>query len=135
MKCATPTLVRLALTAAETGHLVLATLHPIGRASARPVINLPAARTRHGAPVLADCLRAVVAQTLIKTADGAGRVAAFEAVVNPAVRHHLREGDAVQLYSAMQTGWAQACKRWITLLALCGQGVIDAGGGPIRPGA
>ena len=121
---------RLALTAAETGHLVLATLHTQSAAQApdRVINSLPAAERDMARAVLADCLRAVVAQTLIKTADGAGRVAAFEVLLaNPAVRHHLREGDAAQLYSAMQTGQAQGMQTLDhALLALCGQGVIDA---------
>lgn len=101
---------RLALTAAETGHLVLATLHTQSAAQApdRVINSLPAAERDMARAVLAECLQAVVTQTLIKTADGTGRVAAFEVLLaNAAVRHHLREGAAAQLYSAMQTGQAQ----------------------------
>ena len=121
---------RLALTAAETGHLVLATLHTQSAMQApdRIIHSLPAAERDLARAVLAECLQAVVAQTLIKTAEGVGRVAAFEILLaTPAVRHQIREGAAAQLYSSMQTSQAQGMQTLDqALLALLAGGHIRA---------
>lgn len=102
--------IRLALTAAETGHLVLASLHTASAPQAidRMVDVFPAAEKELVRTLLAESLLAVLAQTLCPRQDGTGRVAAHEVMVaTPAVRNLVREGKTAQLYSALQTG-AQA---------------------------
>ncbi|MBU3657816.1 MAG: type IV pilus twitching motility protein PilT [Rhodocyclaceae bacterium] len=99
--------IRLALTAAETGHLVLATLHTATAAQAveRIVDVFPGSERDLARTLLADVLRAVVAQELLPRKDGQGRVAAHEVLVGtPAVRNLIREQKGAQLLSAMQTG-------------------------------
>ena len=98
--------IRLALTAAETGHLVLATLHTRGAAQAiaRLVDTFPAQEKDPVRNQLADSLRAVLAQKLEQDKQG-GRVALFELLVNtPAVGNLIREGKTHQLPGIMQTG-------------------------------
>lgn len=102
--------IRLALTAAETGHLVLATLHTATAAQAveRIVDVFPGSERELARTLLADVLRAVVAQELLPRKDGQGRVAAHEVLVGtPAVRNLIREQKTAQLVSAMQTGQQQ----------------------------
>lgn len=97
---------RLALTAAETGHLVFATLHTNSAAKtadriidAFPGNEKPLIRT-----MLAESLQGVIAQTLVKRADGKGRIAAFEIMVGiPAVRNLIREDKIAQLSSVIET--------------------------------
>ena len=99
--------IRLALTAAETGHLVLATLHTATAAQAveRIVDVFPGSERDLARTLLADVLRAVVAQELLPRKDGQGRVAAHEVLIGtPAVRNLIREQKGAQLLSAMQTG-------------------------------
>ena len=98
--------IRLALTAAETGHLVLATLHTRGAAQAieRLVDVFPAQEKDPVRSQLANSLCAVVAQKLVADKQG-GRVALFELLVNtPAVGNLIREGKTHQLAGVMQTG-------------------------------
>ncbi|MBP0600853.1 type IV pilus twitching motility protein PilT [Herbaspirillum sp. LeCh32-8] len=98
--------IRLALTAAETGHLVFATLHTASAAkTVDRIVDVFAAEEKEGArAMLAESLQAVIAQTLLPTRDGAGRVAAHEVMLGtPAIRNLIREGKTVQLYSAIQT--------------------------------
>jgi len=96
-----------ALTAAETGHLVFATLHTQDAASTvdRVIDVFPAAQQGQIRTQLAGTLEGVVAQTLLPTADGQGRVAAIE-VLRPddAVRNLVRQAKVEQIYSIMQTG-------------------------------
>lgn len=95
-----------ALTAAETGHLVLSTLHTIGSANAvdRIIDFFPPEQQHQIRIQLAGVLEAVISQQLIPTADGHGRVAAFEVLkANPAVRNIIREGKTHQLTGIMQT--------------------------------
>lgn len=102
--------IRLALTAAETGHLVLASLHSRSAPAAveRIVDAYPAERQRQIRVQLADALRGVVAQRLLPRADGAGRVPAVEVLRNtPAAANCIREGKTPQLVSIMQTGLAE----------------------------
>jgi twitching motility protein PilT len=99
--------IRLALTAAETGHLVLASLHTASapRAVDRIVDVFPAEEKDMVRTMLSESLLAVVAQTLCAREDGQGRIAAHEVMVaTPAVRNLIREGKVAQLYSALQTG-------------------------------
>lgn len=98
--------ISVAITAAETGHLVLSTLHTIGAASTvdRVIDVFPPHQQQQIRVQLANVLEAVVSQQLIPTADGKGRVAAFEVMhANHAVRNLIREGKSHQLSSVMQT--------------------------------
>ncbi|PTD96637.1 type IV pilus twitching motility protein PilT [Pseudothauera lacus] len=99
--------IRLALTAAETGHLVFGTLHTSSAAKTidRIVDVFPAAEKDMVRAMLSESLRAVIAQTLLKTKDGSGRVAAHEILIGtPAIRNLIRENKIAQMYSAIQTG-------------------------------
>lgn len=99
--------IRLALTAAETGHLVFGTLHTSSAAKTidRIVDVFPAAEKEMVRAMLSESLRAVISQTLMKTKDGAGRVAAHEIMIaTPAIRNLIREAKIAQMYSAIQTG-------------------------------
>ncbi len=98
--------ISVAITAAETGHLVLSTLHTIGAASTvdRVIDVFPPHQQQQIRVQLANVLEAVISQQLIPTADGSRRVAAFEVLhSNPAVRNLIREGKTHQLTSVMQT--------------------------------
>ncbi|MHB1291881.1 MAG: type IV pilus twitching motility protein PilT [Sulfuricella sp.] len=99
--------IRLALTAAETGHLVFGTLHTSSAAKTidRIVDVFPAAEKDMVRSMLSESLRAVISQTLLKTKDGSGRVAAHEIMIGtPAIRNLIREAKIAQMYSAIQTG-------------------------------
>jgi len=99
--------IRLALTAAETGHLVFGTLHTSSAAKTidRVVDVFPAAEKEMVRSMLSESLRAVISQTLLKTKDGSGRVAAHEIMMGtPAIRNLIRENKIAQMYSAIQTG-------------------------------
>ena len=99
--------IRLALTAAETGHLVFGTLHTSSAAKTidRIVDVFPAEEKDMVRAMLSESLRAVIAQTLLKTKDGKGRVAAHEIMIGtPAIRNLIRENKIAQMYSAIQTG-------------------------------
>jgi len=99
--------IRLALTAAETGHLVFGTLHTSSAAKTvdRIVDVFPAAEKEMVRAMLSESLRAVISQTLCKTKDGSGRVAAHEIMIGtPAIRNLIREAKIAQMYSAIQTG-------------------------------
>jgi twitching motility protein PilT len=99
--------IRLALTAAETGHLVFGTLHTSSASNTidRIVDVFPAAEKEMVRSMLSESLRAVVSQALIKTKDGSGRVAAHEIMIGtPAIRNLIRENKVAQMYSSIQTG-------------------------------
>jgi twitching motility protein PilT len=96
-----------ALTAAETGHLVLATLHTQSAPQTidRIIDVFPAAQQDQVRIQLAGTLQGIVSQTLVPTADGLGRVAALEILLpDDAVRNLIRQGKVEQIYSVMQTG-------------------------------
>jgi len=98
--------IRLALTAAETGHLVFGTLHTSSAAKTmdRIVDVFPAAEKDMMRAMLSESLRAVISQTLLKKTGG-GRVAAHEIMIGtPAIRNLIRENKVAQMYSAIQTG-------------------------------
>src|SRR6187549_1654610 len=100
------TTIRLAMTAAETGHLVFGTLHTSSAAKTvdRIIDVFPAAEKEMIRAMLSESLRAVISQTLCKTKDG-GRVAAHEIMIGtPAIRNLIREGKIAQMYSSIQTG-------------------------------
>jgi twitching motility protein PilT len=99
--------IRLAMTAAETGHLVFGTLHTSSAAKTidRIIDVFPAAEKEMIRSMLSESLRAVIAQTLLKTRDGNGRVAAYEIMIGtPAIRNLIREAKVAQMYSSIQTG-------------------------------
>jgi twitching motility protein PilT len=101
--------IRLAMTAAETGHLVFGTLHTSSAAKTvdRIIDVFPAAEKEMIRSMLSESLRAVISQTLCKTKDGAGRVAAHEIMIGtPAIRNLIREAKVAQMYSSIQTGQA-----------------------------
>jgi twitching motility protein PilT len=98
--------IRLALTAAETGHLVFGTLHTTSAAKTidRVVDVFPAEEKSMVRSMLSESLQAVVSQTLLKKIGG-GRVAAHEIMIGtPAIRNLIREDKVAQMYSAIQTG-------------------------------
>ncbi|MBQ9681893.1 MAG: type IV pilus twitching motility protein PilT [Neisseriaceae bacterium] len=99
--------IRLALTAAETGHLVFATLHTTGAAKTvdRVVDSFPGGEKDMIRTMLSESLRSVISQTLLKKRDGSGRVAAFEIMIaTPAIRNLIRENKIAQMGSMIQTG-------------------------------
>src|SRR5210317_93195 len=98
--------IRLALTAAEAGHLVFGTLHTSSAAKTidRVVDVFPAGEKSMVRSMLSESLRAVISQTLLKRTGG-GRIAAHEIMIgSPAIRNLIREGKIAQMYSAIQTG-------------------------------
>ena len=99
--------IRLALTAAETGHLVFGTLHTSSAAKTvdRIVDVFPAAEKEMVRAMLSESLIGVISQTLCKTKDGSGRVAAHEIMLGTAaIRNLIREAKIAQMYSSIQTG-------------------------------
>ncbi len=100
--------IRLALSAAETGHLVFGTLHTSSAAKTidRIVDVFPAAEKDMIRAMLSESLKSVISQTLLKK-NGGGRVAAHEIMIGtPAIRNLIRENKIAQMYSAIQTGQA-----------------------------
>ncbi len=100
--------IRLALSAAETGHLVFGTLHTSSAAKTidRVVDVFPAEEKDMVRAMMSESLRAVISQTLLKK-QGGGRVAAHEIMIGtPAIRNLIRENKIAQMYSAIQTGQA-----------------------------
>ena len=98
--------IRLALTAAETGHLVFGTLHTTSAAKTidRVVDVFPAEEKSMVRSMLSESLQAVISQTLLKKVGG-GRVAAHEIMIGtPAIRNLIREDKVAQMYSSIQTG-------------------------------
>ncbi|QAU35698.1 type IV pilus twitching motility protein PilT [Janthinobacterium sp. 17J80-10] len=99
--------IRLALSAAETGHLVFGTLHTSSAAKTidRIIDVFPGDEKEMVRAMLSESLQAVISQTLLKTKDGSGRVAAHEIMIGtPAIRNLIREAKIAQMYSAIQTG-------------------------------
>ena len=99
--------IRLALTAAETGHLVFGTLHTSSAAKTvdRIVDVFPAAEKDMVRAMVSESLVAVISQTLCKLKDGSGRAAAHEIMLGTsAIRNLIRENKVAQMYSAIQTG-------------------------------
>ena len=99
--------IRLALSGAETGHLVFGTLHTSSAAKTidRIIDVFPAAEKDMVRAMISTSLRAIISQTLLKTKDGHGRVAAHEIMIGtPAINNLIREAKIAQMYSAIQTG-------------------------------
>ncbi len=120
--------IRLALTAAETGHLVFGTLHTTSAAKTvdRLVDVFPAGEKATVRSMLSESLQAVVAQVLVKKVGG-GRVAAHEIMLGtPAIRNLIREDKVAQMVSAIQTGGALGMKTLdMSLKALVGEGLVS----------
>ncbi|MDR5861182.1 type IV pilus twitching motility protein PilT [Halomonas eurihalina] len=118
---------RLALTAAETGHLVLGTLHTLSATKTidRIIDAFPGPEQDMVRAMLSESLQAVVSQVLLKR-HGGGRVAAHEVMVaTPAVRNLIREDKVAQLHSVLQTGAAQGMQTLDAALArLVAEGVV-----------
>jgi twitching motility protein PilT len=117
--------IRLALTAAETGHLVMGTLHTTSAAKTidRIVDVFPADEKAMVRSMLAGSLEAVISQTLLKK-NGGGRVAAHEIMRGtPAIRNLVREDKVAQMYSSIQTGASTGMQT----LDQCLSGLIDKG--------
>ena len=124
-----PETIGIALTAAETGHLVLATLHTQDAAQTvdRVIDVFPPAQQEQVRVQLAGSIQGIVAQLLLPRADRPGRVAAFEILMaNPAVRNLIREGKSHQLPSAIQTGTKYGMRTMeASLRELHAQGLIS----------
>ncbi|MEW5952890.1 MAG: type IV pilus twitching motility protein PilT [Bacillota bacterium] len=120
--------ISIALTAAETGHLVFSTLHTQTAALAvhRIVDVFPTGMRNQVSQQLADSLQGIIAQQLLPRTDDRGRVAAIELLLStPAVRNLIREGKEHQLYTVMQTGRAMGMQTMDQSLAdLCTAGII-----------
>ncbi len=102
--------IKLALTVAETGHLVFATLHTNSAPETidRIVDVFPPAQQNQIRTQLSVVLRGIITQVLVKRKDGTGRVLACEVLIpNPAIRNLIRENKTPQIYSIMQTGQAE----------------------------
>ena len=98
--------IRLALPAAETGHLVFGALHTslVAKTIDRIIDVFPAAEKDMVRAMLSESLVSVISQTLLKTKDGQGRVAAHEIMIGtPAIRNLIRENKVAQMYSSIQT--------------------------------
>jgi len=117
--------IRLALTAAETGHLVFGTLHTTSAAKTidRIVDVFPAEEKSMVRSMLSESLQAVISQTLLKKVGG-GRVAAHEIMIGtPAIRNLIREDKVAQMYSAIQTGGSLGMQT----LDMCLKGLLAKG--------
>ncbi len=117
--------IRLALTAAETGHLVFGTLHTTSAAKTidRIVDVFPAEEKAMVRSMLSESLQAVISQTLLKRIGG-GRVAAHEIMIGtPAIRNLIREDKVAQMYSSIQTGASVGMQT----LDQCLQGLVSRG--------
>ena len=121
--------ISLALTAAETGHLVFGTLHSSSAAKTidRIIDTFPTGDKEMIRAMLASSLQGVVAQSLLKKAGGGGRIGAFEILVGTnAVRNLIRENQVAQLYSMIQTGSRYGMLTMEDAInALLEQGVVD----------
>jgi twitching motility protein PilT len=117
-----------AITAAETGHLVFATLHTSSTVEAidRIIDVFPPHQQSQVRTQLGSILRGVVAQVLLRRNDGSGRVAAFEVMVaNAAVKNLIKEGKNSQIYSVIQTRQKDGMQTLeSSLVSLCKQGII-----------
>ena len=122
--------IRLAMTAAETGHLVFATLHTSSAAKTidRIIDVFPADEKEMVRAMLSESLRAVISQTLLKTKDGNSRVAAHEIMIcTPAIRNLIREAKVPQMYSSIQTGQAMGMQTLDQcLIDLVRRGVVSS---------
>ncbi|MEK6806931.1 MAG: type IV pilus twitching motility protein PilT [Pseudomonadota bacterium] len=120
--------IRLALSAAETGHLVFGTLHTTSASKTmdRIIDVFPAAEKEMVRSMISESLRSVISQTLLKK-KGGGRAAAHEILIgNPAIRNLIRENKVAQMYSAIQTGQKEGMQTLDQCLKdLVKRGVVD----------
>ena len=120
--------IRLALTAAETGHLVFGTLHTSSAAKTidRIIDVFPGAEKDMVRSMLSESLRAVISQTLLKKTGG-GRVAAHEIMIGiPAIRNLIREDKIAQMYSVLQTGMMHGMQTMdLCLQQLVARGIVN----------
>ena len=117
--------IRLAMTAAETGHLVFGTLHTTSAPKTidRIIDVFPGEEKAMVRSMLSESLRAVISQTLVKKVGG-GRVAAHEIMMGvPAIRNLIREDKIAQMYSAIQTGMSHGMQT----MDQCLQNLINRG--------
>ena len=132
-----PETVALALTAAETGHLVLASMHTRTAPGTidRIVGSFPVDQQGQVRAMLSESLRGILCQDLIRTADGKGRVPAIELLFNtPPVANLIREGRSFQIPNIMQTGKAMGMRVMDdSLTELRTAGIIGAIGGANGP--
>ncbi|RZL52253.1 MAG: twitching motility protein PilT, partial [Variovorax sp.] len=123
-------MIRSMVLAAETGHLVFGTLHTSSAAKtiARIIDVFPGEEKDMIRAMLSESLQAVISQTLCKTKDGQGRVAAHEIMLGTAaIRNLIREGKVAQMYSSIQTGSGQGMQTLDqNLTDLVRRGVISA---------
>ena len=121
--------ISIAMTAAETGHLVFSTLHTIGAAKTidRIIDVFPPHQQQQIKIQLASVLKAVVSQQLVETIDGNGRVPSMEIMVTtPGIQNLIREGKTQQIESAVQTGNKYGMRTMdMSLAELCKRGVIS----------
>ena len=121
--------ISIAITAAETGHLVFSTLHTIGAAKTieRIIDVFPPHQQQQIKIRLASVLKAVVSQQLVETIDGNGRVPSMEIMVTtPGIQNLIREGKTQQIESAVQTGNKYGMRTMdMSLAELCKRGVIS----------
>ena len=125
-----PETISIALTAAETGHLVFSTLHTVGAAKTidRIVDMFPPDQQQQIRTQLSTVCEGVISQQLIPTSDGKGRVAALEVmVVNPAIRNLIRENKTYQIQNIIQTSSRQGMQTMDQhLIKLVNQGKITS---------
>lgn len=121
--------IAIAITAAETGHLVLSTLHTIGAAKTidRIIDVFPPHQQQQIRVQLAAVLQGVVSQQLVPSIDGKGRVAALETmIITPGIQNQIREGKTYQIESAIQTGNKYGMKTMdMSLAELARNGIIS----------
>ncbi len=121
--------ISIAITAAETGHLVLSTLHTIGAAKTidRIIDVFPPYQQQQIKVQLAAVIQGIISQQLLPKVDGAGRVAAIEIMVsNPAIQNMIREGKTHQIQSSIQTGAKYGMKTMdMSLAELYKKGLIS----------
>ncbi len=131
-----PETIAIALTAAETGHLVFSTLHTVGAAKTidRIIDSFPPAQQNQVKGQLATVLEGVISQQLIARRDGSGVVPAIEVmVVTPAIRNLIREGKPYQINSMIQTGSSSGMQSLENNLAqLVSDGIISQDDAMIR---
>ena len=127
--------IRLALTAAETGHLVFGTLHTSSAAKTidRIIDVFPGAEKDMVRSMLSESLRAVISQTLLKRVGG-GRVAAHEIMIGiPAIRNLIREDKIAQMYSVIQTGMSHGMQTMDQCLKqLVNRGLVTAADAKVK---
>ncbi|MEE9515389.1 MAG: ATPase, T2SS/T4P/T4SS family, partial [Candidatus Brocadiales bacterium] len=121
----------LAMTAAETGHLVFGTLHTSGAAKTvnRIIDAFPGDQQQQIRTMFSGAVSAVISQVLLRRKDGKGRVPAVEIMLgSPAIRHQIRDGKIAMIPATMQTSKQMGMQTMdAALMDLCDRGVVDKG--------